>query len=331
MVNLRSAEDYNDDRDFGAGRWKKIQRHIGVPECDVDGIPGPQTAQYLADYQDAEGMVGDGKFGPKTIAHFQDTWREVRALTWDDSVALMMPTFYHEGGATPYDAMNLDYEYEGLFDKPERPHRFSKFGPRPTHVGLSLGAPQFAQAAGSLGQFLKRAAECAIEDGAFTQWEHAMGNEGSALLEMLDSPTRPRVISPALGGGRRGPCVQPVHGHDLWSPYWTRRFKAASKFGWWKRAQHEIAYEEYFEPMLITAREVGLMGAGDLAVLFDAAINHGVAGMRSRVEGALERHGKAITITHVINEFGPSKHTRRWNAFEGVDWWVNYGIGGDCA
>lgn len=324
-MNPEAAADYNDERDFGRDTWRKIQTHIGAK---ADGIPGPKTARALADYQDSVGLVPDGKFGSKTIAHFQQIWHECRPLTLEAISALMQPTFRHETAGRMYSAHNRDGEFEGWFDRPGRPHRYSQNGPTPTHVGSSVSAPQFAVKAGSPGKMIYRARELAIEYGEMDALNDALDGHLNELVDVWNRPTKPLKVHPELSIGLRAPCVMPVAGHDTWKGPWIARLKRASKLKCWQVASDQIAYEEYFKPMLKEARKHGLMMAGDLAVLFDAAINHGGAGMRKRLNAAVEyaaKRNRSVTITDVINQFGPSKHGRRWNAFEGVRWWVRYG------
>lgn len=59
-----NAVDYNRSRDYDRTTWVRIQHAAGaVP----DGVPGPQTADKVADWQEVHGLESDGKAGPATL------------------------------------------------------------------------------------------------------------------------------------------------------------------------------------------------------------------------------------------------------------------------
>ena len=63
-MNIEAAVKYNKERFYNKQLWKQIQRLIGTSD---DGIPGPMTAQAVADYQKKNNLVSDGKVGPATL------------------------------------------------------------------------------------------------------------------------------------------------------------------------------------------------------------------------------------------------------------------------
>ena len=66
-IDVSSAVAYNKKRGYSKDTWKKIQAQIGT---DVDGDPGPKTANALAVWQQSHGLEVDGKCGPATLGSF---------------------------------------------------------------------------------------------------------------------------------------------------------------------------------------------------------------------------------------------------------------------
>ena len=66
-INVSSAVAYNKLRGYSKDTWKKIQAQIGT---DVDGDPGPKTANAIAVWQQSHGLEVDGKCGPATLGTF---------------------------------------------------------------------------------------------------------------------------------------------------------------------------------------------------------------------------------------------------------------------
>ena len=66
-IDVSSAVAYNKKRGYSKDTWKKIQAQIGT---DVDGDPGPKTANALAVWQQSHGLEVDGKCGPATLGTF---------------------------------------------------------------------------------------------------------------------------------------------------------------------------------------------------------------------------------------------------------------------
>lgn len=64
-TELDAAVAYNKKRDYTRGAWKHVQICVG---SDPDGVPGPNTANCVAAWQEEEGLDSDGKVGPATMA-----------------------------------------------------------------------------------------------------------------------------------------------------------------------------------------------------------------------------------------------------------------------
>lgn len=61
------ALSYNQGRPYTQDLWRSIQMAANVPPGDIDGIPGPQTAERIAVWQAMGSLAVDGKAGPLTL------------------------------------------------------------------------------------------------------------------------------------------------------------------------------------------------------------------------------------------------------------------------
>jgi hypothetical protein len=170
----------------------------------------------------------------------------------------------YESGGQAYAAINADGEYEGVFGH-EHP-AFHKW-----HVGLSYGLVQFTQDSGSLGRLLT-----AMRDRDAAQFRTVFGSDADELIRVtnLAGPSSSQVP------GGRSVRVQPIGGTDLWLAPWRARFEKAALHVPFQAAQNQLAAELYLQPMLPFARWLGLDTQRALAIVFDRAVQMGVAGAR---------------------------------------------------
>lgn len=235
-------------------------------------------------------------------------------------------TVQYEGGtAAPYSAINADGEYEGLFDLPKKDARGNKLLPSQRvnqpdwkphsasrytknggyHIGISFGAWQFTQDAGSLGKVLARFHQ--KDRDAFNQ---IFGGERLAT-QLLAMTNRSGDRPPAHPGGARSPRVQPLGGADLWQEPWVARFREAGRHPKMREAQLEQMMFGYMRPALDTMRARGFSKPSSLAVLFDVAIQYGKSGMQGRV--AKLSGSEDEVIDKLISGLEPNRQARRRN------------------
>jgi hypothetical protein len=293
-TQLESAREYNVQQGYVPP--DDFARHFFSSACY-----DPSAAEYaagIAAFQSANNLVIDGKAGPTTqtkiLQHYAPLGELVPStpsgLSPEDRQRLASFTVAHEGGKkNPYAGCNLDAEYEGSFDKPKRddagkriprdrrnrhagfkPHRASRYGKSGGfHVGLSYGAWQAAQEPGSLGTLLRemRDADREYFDKVFV------------------TPAELLLVTNARGkrSGTRSGRTQPVAGVDLWKEPWVSRFRLAGEHVPFQAAQRSWVARQYLDPALKTAAKYNLNREGDIAVLFDVAIQFGPANMRKYV------------------------------------------------
>lgn len=294
----------------------------------------PTTEEFalsILAFQDEMDLSTDGKLGTNTLAKIHE-WsnkdceekeeiptENFKQLTEEIKAEIVGFTVKFEGGSSknPYAGVNLDYEYKGYFDRPKRKngkkvpikdrtkrHRASKYNPSGGfHIGLSYGAWQAAQEPGSLGQLLK-----VMHKDDPDLFKEVFGPLWKELIEMTSSRNR-RV-------GKRSSRVQPLGGKDLWEQPWVSRFKEAANHEVFRKSQRKWVASRYLEPALEVAELYNLDSKGDLAVIFDIAIQFGVYGMKKRVRRALKPKGNSTDydksdILKVINALPKNHRPRR--------------------
>lgn len=320
---MTDAITYNRTRRyFPRSTWIMIQIAIGAA---ADGVPGRETANKLEDYQRAVGLTPDGKFGALTQAHFAGLWHEERILTRDEAIILMEPTARHESGSKGYAAHNRDGEFKGWFDNPERNppyfHRYSHRGEAPLHIGSSLFRIQCTQISGNAGLVISKARDNAELIGAMDEWEKALDGRGDALLRVITRDPGDWRIRIKGDVGRRAANTMPIDGYDMWEGPWIDRLKRLSQYDWLRRAADDVAYHKFFVPMLKDLERVGWVDGGSIAMMFDAAVNHGHGGMRRR----LNRLQPGDDCFDFARQFGTGRtYTRRIKAHDQSPWWVTY-------
>ena len=174
-----------------------------------------------------------------------------------------------ESGRTRHDAINPDGEFKGRFGR-EDPH-FQK-----AHRGLSYGIAGFNQDDGTLGQLL-----VLMRDRDPTAFENTFGPDAALMLQTVTAPG-PRSIEAEDGRSTR---VQKVAGADLWEEPWVSRFRTAAEYPAFQAAQNQLTAELYLDPVLPYADWLGIASERGIAILFDRAMQMGVApGMKIVVD-----------------------------------------------
>ncbi len=197
-----------------------------------------------------------------------------------------------EGGGK-YTALNKDYEFEGRWDLPRgwyknkskaKPDKisktvtYSKYSDAPRHVGLSFGLIQFTQES-SLGALVKKMADKDLD-----AFKKTFGENYQELLDTLtkkgDYLVQDEEIFDNCGNSmgtkkvKRKPSVQPVAGHEVWSDYWTPKFKAAGGIDSFKKCQEELAISAYFDPVIKAGKGMKT-SQKSLCLLYDRSVNQG--------------------------------------------------------
>lgn len=342
-----------------------IQRIVGA---DPDGIWGPQTVLEVMEWQKAHGLEVDGKVGPNTWRLLvQNVEVEERPLTVQEIDEIIEHTIKIEsnGADNPYAASNLDAEYLGWFDRPKRdengkflrpserakradhrPHWASKYRDDSpgTHIGRSEGFIQFTQLGGALGKVLHRfwdythSSSYPEHHGDFEE----IFPHHDELLRVVGGRRGTSQPRKGLGPGKRSLRCLPVGGHDIWKAYWEKFFEKAADHPLYQKAQRDIAAVDYFTKGVELCIYYGFSTQAELAVAFDACVQHGSGGSpqswekRFREDGdeprkgaiarfwrAHKKHGDAMTIQHVMAEFG-ALEKRRLKVYTHADPWVNY-------
>jgi outer membrane protein OmpA-like peptidoglycan-associated protein len=217
---------------------------------------------------------------------------ESGGLNLQEKLKIVRMIAQFEGGGK-YTALNKDYEFEGRWDLPKGWYKnkskakpdtisktvtYSKYSGAPRHVGLSFGLIQFTQES-SLGALVKKMADKDLETFKSTFGEH--------YQELLDTLTKTGAyivkdeeIIDNCGNSmgtkqvKRKPSVQPVAGHEVWSDYWTPKFKASGGIDSFKKCQEELAVSAYFDPVVKAGK--GMRASQkSLCLLYDRSVNQG--------------------------------------------------------
>lgn len=283
-------------------------------------VESPDFVKEVANFQRLKGVKDDGILGPATyqlmIKKESSTKEQALKLIVDKTIA-------KESGGR-YDAMNLDGEFAGKFDKVWIERHSRKHPASGTcHIGLSFGIIQFTQDGGSLGKLLRKCAQANPE-----RFKQVFGPTWDQLLSVLTAEGKSGFAQLKL----RGPRVQQIpittatgvlERKDIWEKPWTDKFKAFGGIPEFQAMQRELAIEEYLVPILPTLKEKGWFSEKAVAAAFDGSVHRGVAGMKSALnstkakdeKGALQelasRDPRRATI---INDAGLS-----WNRWAGWD------------
>jgi hypothetical protein len=164
-----------------------------------------------------------------------------------------------ETGRPRYDAVNPDGEYRGRYGR-ENPY-FER-----AHAGLGFGIVLFSQDSGDLGRLLQ--AMKTRDADAFTR---LFGPTADSLLETCTAAGPGGLESPDGRSAR----VRPVDGQDLWAEPWLGRFRAAAAHPPFQAAQNQLASDLHLEPMVQTARRLGVATERGLALMMDRAVAMG--------------------------------------------------------
>lgn len=293
--------------------------------------PGSSAfAQGVMKFQAEHSLIVDGKLGTKTLGTINQVFPPEAHIPPEDGRVLLTEakkaeivgyTVSFEGGkgSNPYASLNRDAEYEGWFDQPKTkagkklnpaerakeknssPHRASKYHPSGGfHVGLSYGAWQAAQEPGSLGQLLT-----AMQKKDPVLFQNVFGAGWQDLLRTTNATNRRTGVFSAR--------TQKVGGAYLWQAPWTTRFQEAATHETFREAQRDWVAAQYLTPALEIAQDYNMDSQGDLAVLFDIAIQFGLGGLRKYVGAAKLVSGSKYSetkVTALINAL-PSGHRPR--------------------
>jgi|GEM_PF-3734471 len=164
-----------------------------------------------------------------------------------------------ETGRPRYDAVNPDGEFRGRFGR-ENPY-FER-----AHAGLGFGIVLFGQDSGDLGRLLQ-----AMKTRDADAFARIFGPTADSLLETGTAAGPGGLESPDGRSAR----VRPVDGQDFWAEPWLSRFRAAGAHPPFQAAQNQLASDLYLEPMVQTARWLGVATERGLALMMDRAIAMG--------------------------------------------------------
>jgi outer membrane protein OmpA-like peptidoglycan-associated protein len=222
----------------------------------------------------------------------EETPDEGGGLNLTEKLKIVRMIAMFEGGGK-YTALNKDYEFEGRWDLPKgwyknkskaQPDKlsktvtYSKYSAAPRHVGLSFGLIQFTQES-SLGALVKKMAAKDLE-----AFKTTFGENYQELLDTLTKTgayiVQGEEIIDNSGNSmgtkqvKRKPSVQPVSGKEVWSDYWTQKFKASGNIDAFKKCQEELAVSAYFDPVVKAGKGMKT-SQKSLCLLYDRSVNQG--------------------------------------------------------
>jgi hypothetical protein len=270
----------------------------------------------------------------KAAPNFAEAKKQISALVWWDAVKSKLsgfpgPSVYHihplafvdqmskyvaatrlgdndkhrivnaiamlESGGRPYSAANLDYEFQGYFDKPDhwnadkskaKPDSlnpavpYSKYSDHPRHVGLSFGLIQFTQE-GPLGRLVRT-----MQAADSARFAAIFGAHAQDLINGLSATGTPSLVEEevfdntgaSMGKKKvlRQPSVQPVAGHEVWEPFWVEKFVASAKEGIFQTCQRSLAVSDYLDAFL-PELEGQQLSEKTITLLYDRSVNQGAA------------------------------------------------------
>lgn len=264
---------------------------------EQDGVFGPGTEKAVIEFQKMRQLPVDGIAGPRTLNELNAlTARKAPAqkhLDVQARYAMLDRVSRFEGH---FDTVNLDMEFEGAFDRPAfdknhvaipinerhkqpdfKPISWSKYGPKPAHVGLSFGFVQFTQDGGNLGRLLR-----AMRDSNPPRFAAIFGPDADELVRVTNLKGAAKVVvdqTSPTGTAARSPRVAPVGGADLWRAPWIERFRTAGREPAFQNVQRELAESLYFIPMLRAAAiPFGVSSEKGVCILLDRSIQLGPGG-----------------------------------------------------
>lgn len=259
--NGHSAQSYSDDYNFSAGQEFDSEEDYG----EDYGEPYAGETAYAERGRASARAADTGEDGTSIAAE-----RRIRARK---KVVEAIAKFESGGSKNPYKAINADTEFSSL----KWHDAYQKY-----HIGLSYGIVQFTQDGGALGKLLKLMRE--RDKDAFVR---ILGGGDANLAQQLINVTTASGASSSQAQGGRSARVQPVGGADLWVEPWKARFEAAGDHVPFQSAQNELANSEYLEPILQFCQWLGLDTDRAVAMVYDRAVQMGVAGAKKWIAGAV--------------------------------------------
>lgn len=142
--------------------------------------------------------------------------------------------------------------------KNEGPAGYNSINADRDSQGLSWGMIQWSQNTGSLGALLQR-----------------MNTKDPVAFLYIFGSGKPEVVNELLvSTASRG--KRKVSGYDLWSPYWTSKFTAASQHPAFQEAQREaLLFDPHFQAAWKMAHIFGLDTERAFTIYYDIAVQHG--------------------------------------------------------
>lgn len=285
---------------------------------DATVIESKKFIKAVRKFQKANSLKVDGIVGPKTYEKIlQKKKSELQKVI--ESIA--RPTVYIESGGD-YAAMNKDGEFKGHFGESHRAYQR-------IHIGLSLGAYQFTQDSGSLGEYLQR---CCKHNK--TKFISIIGPTWSSLLNTV-TREGPSGFST---NESRGPRVEPIPVNykdrrtcrDLWEQPWTTKLERLCNVPEFRMLQDRVAVEMYLEPVLEFIKAIGFTTEKAVAATFSASIHRGSNGARDFISGRAEGLSTPVTDETVLNRMAAvdnrynsflNSSKLSWNEWKGWEFW----------
>lgn len=252
-------------------------------------VESPDFVKEVVKFQRTKGIKDDGVLGPATYQMMIDR----KPSGKEAAIKLIVDKTIAKESGGRYDAMNLDGEFAGKFDKVwlqrhGRKHPASGV----CHIGLSFGIIQFTQDGGSLGKLLRKCAQANPE-----RFKQVFGPTWQQLLSVVAAEGKSGFANLKLRGVRvQQVPVQTSTGvlelKDIWEKPWTDKFKAFGAIPEFQAQQRELAVEEYLIPILPILKEKGWLSEKSVAAAFDGAVHRGVSGMKSFLKSAKSKDEK---------------------------------------
>jgi hypothetical protein len=219
-------------------------------------------------------------------------------IAHDDKVKILDFISTHEGD---FDDLNLDYEFEGWFDKPKKdssgnkihpskrmnypgykPNSSSKYGgSKPRHVGISVGFIQNTQQH-SLDVLINQMFE---DDPQL--FKETFGDCWQALIDLVNADAHAYAVTDHdshTGVAMRSDRVKSLCGAELWQSPWKERFAKAGTYPVFQQSQLKAAITRYFDRAVESiAIPLGFHSEKAVAFIVDTAINRGRGGAETLI------------------------------------------------
>ena len=322
---MREAVSYNKANQSSVGyEWSFIWEVLGFNHCS-----NPEEREFLQKlihWQEANGLKGDGKIGPRTFQRM--TLSKMSPQEKAIYEVFLCVQKYESGGR--YDRLNLDGEFKGQFDE-----IYKKRGQPPhwasgkAHLGLSAFAIQWNQDVGTLGQVLQ-----AMAKKNPVKFKTIVGDTWQELLDVTNrkGPRASEIIKTTKIYPIRSNRVQPVpiseggnlRRVDLWQKPWTDVFGRLGREPEFHCVQRQEAFDEYLKRFIPFLRKNNLTSVKSVAVAFNRSVHFG----QGRVESLFQPHLSLRDERKILQAVGKSYHRasevfndndfgwERWSGFD---------------